>query len=147
MYVLLDSFLCTQKVWYILYLVFVSQTSIVNINTFPNNLECATLELDNKFILFILARSELKLHHNLYPSFVHRPRSSARHTIHHPPPGACLIIFLRIHQEMAKGKCKIKFILYHFLHRPNLYYFRNCHFSQKKLLKSPDKKMFLSSEY
>ena len=53
----------------------------------------------------------------------------------------------RIHQEMAKGKWRIKFILYNFLHRPNLYYFRNCHFSQKKLLKSRDKKMFLSSEY
>ena len=53
----------------------------------------------------------------------------------------------RIPQEMAKGKCKIKFILYNFLHRPNLYYFRNCHFSQKKLLRSRDKKMFLYSKF
>ena len=64
-----------------------SQTSIVNINTFPNNLECATLELDNTFILFILARSQLKLHHNLYLSVADLVPAH-RHTIHHPAPRA-----------------------------------------------------------
>ena len=54
---------CSQLIWQktflyytILYFVFMSQTSIVNINTFPNNLEFATLEVDNTFYIIYIGK-------------------------------------------------------------------------------------------